>query len=71
MSGPVNRFLQDDESAGIRSLQTSIVIKLCQTLGNGLKLLANIIFAETPQTYCSKTLAQKVVTFQQKGNGEQ
>ena len=27
---PVNRFLQDDASAGIRSLQTSIEIKLCQ-----------------------------------------
>ena len=27
---PVNRFLQDDASAGLRSLQTSIEIKLCQ-----------------------------------------
>ena len=27
---PVNRFLQDDAIAGIRSLQTSIEIKLCQ-----------------------------------------
>ena len=27
---PVNRFLQDDVSAGLRSLQTSIEIKLCQ-----------------------------------------
>ena len=26
---PVNRFLQDDASAGIRSLQASIEIKLC------------------------------------------
>ena len=32
---PVNRFLQDGASAGIRSLQTSTVIKLCQTLENG------------------------------------
>ena len=32
----VNRFLQDGARAGIRSLQTSIVIKLCQTPGNGL-----------------------------------
>ena len=28
--------MQDGASAGIRSLQTSIVIKLCQTPGNGL-----------------------------------
>ena len=27
---PVNCFLQDDASAGIQSLQTSIEIKLCQ-----------------------------------------
>ena len=27
---PVNRFWQDDASAGIRSLQTSIEIKVCQ-----------------------------------------
>ena len=33
---PVNRFLQDGASAGIWFLQTSIVIKLCQTLWNGL-----------------------------------
>ena len=26
-------FLQDDASAGIQSLQTSIEIKLCQNLG--------------------------------------
>ena len=29
---PVNRFLQDDASAGIRSLQTSIEIKLPKTM---------------------------------------
>ena len=34
---PFYRFLQDGASAGIRSLQTSIVIKLCQMPGNGLK----------------------------------
>ena len=33
---PVNRFLQDDASAGIRSLQASIEIKLCQNPWNGL-----------------------------------
>ena len=33
---PVNRFLQDDASTGIRSLQTSIEIKLCQSPWNGL-----------------------------------
>ena len=32
---PVNRFLQDDASAGILSLQTSIEIKLCQSPRNG------------------------------------
>ena len=32
---PVNCFLQDGASARMRSLQTSIVIKLCQTLWNG------------------------------------
>ena len=31
---PVNCFLQDDASAGIQSLQTSIEIKLCQNLWN-------------------------------------
>ena len=33
---PVNRFLQDGESAGIQSLQISIVLKLCQIPSNGL-----------------------------------
>ena len=37
---PINRFLQDDVSAGILSLQTSIEIKFCLsmewTLVNGL-----------------------------------
>ena len=33
---PVNCFLQDDASAGIQSLQTSIEIKLCQNPWNGL-----------------------------------
>ena len=32
----VNSFLQDDASASIQSLQTSIKIKLCQNLWNGL-----------------------------------
>ena len=32
----VNCFLQDDASAGIQSLQTSIEIKLCQNSWNGL-----------------------------------
>ena len=35
---PVNRFLQDGASAGIRSLQIPIIIKLCQTPENGLQL---------------------------------
>ena len=34
---PVNCFLHDDESAGMRSPQTSIVIKLCQKPWNGLQ----------------------------------
>ena len=33
---PVNCFLQDDASAGIQSLQTSIEIKLCQNPSDGL-----------------------------------
>ena len=33
---PVNCFLQDDASAGIQSLQTSIDIKLCESPWNGL-----------------------------------
>ena len=33
---PVNRFLQDGASACIQSLQTSIIIELCQTPENGL-----------------------------------
>ena len=33
---PVNCFLQDDASAGIQSLQTSIEIKLCQNPGDRL-----------------------------------
>ena len=33
---PVNCFLQDDATAGIQSLQTSIEIKLCQNPWNGL-----------------------------------
>ena len=34
---PINRFLHDDASAGIRFLQTSIEIKLCQDRWNGLQ----------------------------------
>ena len=34
---PVNRFLQDDASAGLRSLQTSIEIKLCQNPSDRLQ----------------------------------
>ena len=34
---PVNCVLQDDASAGIRSLQTSIEIKLCQNPWNRLQ----------------------------------
>ena len=41
---PVNRFLQDGASAGIQSLQTSIVVKLCQTPWNGFQWLQ-----ETPR----------------------
>ena len=33
---PVNCFLQDDASAGMQSLQTSIEIKLCQNPGDRL-----------------------------------
>ena len=41
---PVNCFLQDGASAGIRSLQTYIVIKLCQTPGDGLQILFDTEF---------------------------
>ena len=43
---PVNRFLQDGASAGIRSLQTSIVIKLCQSQGMkfNLRLFTHVGF---------------------------
>ena len=36
----INCFLQDGAraNAGIRSLQTCIVVKLCQTSGNGLQV---------------------------------
>ena len=37
---PVNCFLQDDASAGIQSLQTSIVTKLCQNPGDRLHINA-------------------------------
>ena len=40
---PVNRFLQDDASAGIRSLQTSIEIKLCQNRWNGLQVVDDYV----------------------------
>ena len=42
---PVNRFLQDDASAGIRSLQTSIEIKLFQNPWNGLQRVFKIPLA--------------------------
>ena len=40
---PVNCFLQDDASAGIQSLQTSIEIKLCQNPWNGLSGMSQFI----------------------------
>ena len=43
---PVNRFLQDDASAGLRSLQTSIEIKLCQNPSDRLYLLVRIILCK-------------------------
>ena len=51
---PVNRFLQDDASAGIRSLQTSIEIKLCQSLWNGLQG-GFPLFAETTRSELAST----------------
>ena len=45
----VNRFLQDDASAGIRSRQTSIKIKLCQNPWNGLYQDFNFCSANTNQ----------------------
>ena len=42
----VNRFLQDDASAGLRSLQTSIEIKLCQNPSDRLYLLVRIILCK-------------------------
>ena len=41
---PINRFLQDDVSAGIRSLQTSIEIKLYQNPWNGLQYSTYDVF---------------------------
>ena len=43
---PVNCFLQDDASAGIQSLQTSIEIKLCQNPGDRLYFVFDIKFDE-------------------------
>ena len=40
---PVNCFLQDDASAGIQSLQTSIEPKLCQNPWNRQQQKASII----------------------------
>ena len=40
---PVNCFLQDDASAGIQSLQTSIEIKLYQNRSDGLYSSSNLI----------------------------
>ena len=42
----VNHFLQDDASAGLRSLQTSIEIKLCQNPSDRLYLLVRIILCK-------------------------
>ena len=39
----VNRFLHFDASSGIRSLQTSIEIKLCQSPWNGLLVRAKSV----------------------------
>ena len=39
---PVNCFLQYDASAGIQSLQTSIVTKLCQNPGDRLYIYQKI-----------------------------
>ena len=44
---PVNCFLQDDAGAGIRSLQTSTEIKLCQNPWNEL-------YAREKLTYISR-----------------
>ena len=41
---PVNRFLQDDASAGIRSLQTSIEIKLPKSMERTLDTNCCIVF---------------------------
>ena len=43
---PVNRFLQDDANAGIRSLQTSIEIKLClERTIDGSSVLSDVLNA--------------------------
>ena len=44
---PVNRFLQDGASAGIRSLQTTIEIKLSQSPWNGLQKTNHSIILKT------------------------
>ena len=60
---PVNCFLQDDASAGIQSLQTSIEIKLCQNPWNDyrchfLAVEEKFSFALIPHTKsdCSKEM---------------
>ena len=50
-SKPVNCFLQDDASAGIQSLQTSIEIKLCQNPGD--RLYTALILDEASSTELS------------------
>ena len=47
---PVNCFLQDDASAGIQSLQTSIEIKLCQNHQNHVNFCLLLIFHELEST---------------------
>ena len=42
---PVNCFLQDDASAGIQSLQTSIEIKLCQNPGDRLYIVIQVDYS--------------------------
>ena len=53
---PVNCFLQDDASAGIQSLQTSIVTKLCQNPGDRL-YTAPERFLSQYHTVCLKKFA--------------
>ena len=50
--GIASAFLQDDASAGIQSLQTSIEVKLCQNPWNGLQCI--FISLMNTNIFCNK-----------------